>query len=317
MKLLRVLAVATALVLALAAAGCATVPQDTDEEEPPPGNGEPPHEDGDDEAPLTRVGYVVMREASYPTLSATVVGSGIFLDLDPGLPASYLDDPYAGAIGSCRVVILDDIPERHDPLPPLPEESTFVTLDAGEALSVEATGQNGPYALLVRQEVPIHDATLLAYETDGAIQGGLPESLELSVPGAEFPEFVAEPFPMVEPFELTAPQGSGNVDVTVDTTFAWEPAGAENAVVELLVWSFDDAILTIVRCVASDDEGEFDIPPDTVNELGAEFEGQLVSAGRSLVRTVLDSDEGSALILATSSEQLFTVAIPVPGPARR
>jgi hypothetical protein len=245
MMLLRALAVATALALAVAAAGCATVPQDIDDEEPLPGNGEPPPDDGDDEESLTRLGYVVMREETYAAMGSTVVGSGIFLDVDPGLPVSYRDDPYAGGIGSCRVVILSDvlsdIPERHDPLPPLPEESTVVTLDAGEALTVDATGQNGPYATLVRRELPVDDATLLVYETEEAIEGALPEGLELSVPGAEFPSFVAEPFPMVEPFELTAPPGSGNVDVTVDTTFAWEPSGVTKAVVELLVWSFDDA----------------------------------------------------------------------------
>jgi hypothetical protein len=318
MMLFRALAVATALALAVAAAGCATVPQDVDDEEPPPGNGEPPPEDGDDEESLTRVGYVVMREETYAAMGSTVVGSGIFLDVDPGLPTSYRDEPYAGVIGSCRVVVLLYVPKRHDPLPPLPEESTIVTLDAGEALTVDATGQNGPYATLVRPDLPLDDATLLiVYETEEAIEGGLPDGIELSVPGAEFPEFVAETFPMVEPFELTAPPGSGNVAVTVDTTFAWEPSGAAKAVVELLVWSFDDTLLTSVSCVASDDEGEFAFPPETASELGAEFEGQLVSAGRSLVRTVIDSDEGAALILATSSEQLFTVAIPVPGPARR
>lgn len=302
MNVMRTLAIGVAVILV--ASGCGTVG---------PGNGGQPGNGNDDPPPgngtgeVSQLGFVGMDEYGSSDVDRSVVGFGMFIETDMDVAEAFLANPYHDVLGTCEVFsFVAEPPDEGELLPRLPDDLTFTTLDAGDVLTVEAAG-GVPYALLPRDEVTFESETFTFYSTEEEIAGGLPEVLTVTIPGAEFPAFTNEGLPVAASFELTAP-ATANVDV--DTVFEWEPAAAADAVVLLTMVSLDIELETFitVTCFAADADGAFEFPSDTVDELGAGFEGTLWTAGRWVFRTVLGED--AALVLSTSSTQAYMIMLP-------
>jgi hypothetical protein len=299
MNVMRTLAIGIAVVFL--AAGCGTVAPGNGD---PPGNGNDEPPPGNDTGEVSQFGFVGMDEFGTSEADRSVVGFGVFIETDMDVPEAFLANPYHDVLGTCEVFsFVAEPPDEGELLPRLPDDLTFTTLDAGDVLTVEAAG-GVPYALLPRDEVTFESETFTFYSTEDEIPGGLPEVLTVTIPGAEFPAFTDEELPVAPSFELTAPE---TTNVEIDTEFAWEPSEAAEAVVLLTVTSIDIELETFltVTCFAADADGEFVFPSDTVDELGAGFQGTLWTAGRWVFRTVPGDD--AALVLSTSSTHEFMI----------
>lgn len=263
------------------------------------GNGDDNGDDDGDGGPggTQDVGFVVVDESDDPSGGNTVSAGGGFWRLDGTIPDDYADDVWADVVGTCTVYDLDS----DDPFAgaPVPEGVDVSYLEAGDELTVTAGGAS--YLTAEREELTFGGETLISYGSD-EVSGTLANDLALTVPGDEFPSVDDAAFPDVPDFELTAPSDPGATDsVDESTTFEWsDPTNSDDTVVEITLASSDAS--TFVSCVAPD-TGTFELPSETVSELGGSFSGSITSALRQGTRVEAVGDAN--LILGVSRSESF------------
>lgn len=211
--------------------------------------------------------------------TSTVTAGGAFLSFDADLPANFADNPYQQVLDTCTVTTLDDV---FDPGGAIPFPSDFTTLDAGDAITIEASGEAGAYLTLDRTAGTIDGTTFITYGTSAETAGSLPAGLTANAPGNEFPNVDGAQFPTVDALELAGPPNPASIGV--DTAFQWTGSGASTDTVVMIsvnsAFDFTDPFdLTFVNCIATDD-GSFTFPADTKTALGGDFSGTLDSLGR-------------------------------------
>lgn len=250
-------------------------------------------------------GFVVMGEYGTGLDDLQVFGHGAFVAFAEPPTDAFLDDPYGAHRGTCEILDLEAVAVL--PEVPLPE-AAYVPIDAGATLPLRSPA--GRYASLERIEGRLGREVTIAYALPDPIPGPLPDGLTLDVPGAVFPRFAGEPFPALEPFELTAPAARDLDDITTSTKFEWAPSNSGRAVVMLTVVSRAQQLL--VRCLAAD-EGAFVFPSATAQALDPEFSGHLSAVGRIGYRLATRPD--AVLLLATTSTRAFVFRPDPPPPS--
>jgi hypothetical protein len=238
-------------------------------------------------------------EASFFATSEAVVDA--FVALAPELP-----------VGTCEVRTVDlDFGDGDDDFdfPEIPGDlsATFVSLDAGASLTVEAG--SSAYTTLARQTISFGGQTFYAYDNgedfdDDESAPPVPAGMELTIPGttAGFPAMTVD-LPDVRAMVLTAPglTGSFSPAILVDTTttFVWEPreAGEPASYVRIFAApSVPTVSSTYVECNVPD-TGTFSFSAETRAELGAGFEATLWDFARVVRDVQVDAASGATVIL--------------------
>lgn len=166
------------------------------------------------------------------------------------------------------------------------------TISAGEVIPF--TSPSGSFAELQRTEAFGFTFYQTADEVD-SLPGPIPEGLEFSIPGDQFPAFDRVPVPVSASLEVTSP--SFGERTTVDTVFIWNSNDSANSRVTIDMISGGLTSGITVNCEVVDD-GRFEFPSGIRAQLGDDF-SSLFTTIRRESRSVLQS--GRAVLFVTSS----------------
>lgn len=249
------------------------------------------------------VGFVGVEESTSAASGTVVASNGGFARFDGDVPDAIFTDPWGDVVGTCDVFSAADIPDDPTFGIPTPDGLAITFLEAGASLSVTADG--AAFLELDRIEASFGGQTVIGYTSGDEVAGTAGGDLALTVPGDEFPAVSDAAFPASSTFELTAPATPGAMgSVSEATTFTWSGATNDDATI-VMIDLFSDDFMTSVSCTAPD-TGTFELPAETVAELGGSFSGRVTSAGRESVRVETVGD--ARLLLSVSRSQTYDLS---------
>jgi len=167
--------------------------------------------------------------------------------------------------------------------------SDSITVSAGEVLPMISNA--GTFMQLNRNAFD----ELIFYSADPAsVDGALPGSLSIDIPGDVYPAFANVALPVVQSLSVIAPVT--DAAITPETTFIWSAGFQPDAYITITANIFDGTVGRSVSCTVVDD-GNFNFPQEIRDEMGEDF----LSLDFIIARYLQTREvRGNALLLKTA-----------------
>lgn len=145
--------------------------------------------------------------------------------------------------------------------------SAETSINAGDVLQVSSV--NGTWLEVPGRQQNVGESVYYYYSNaNNPIMEPTPDSLELNIPGSEYPAYSDIAIPDVEPLQIQLPQAG--VILTLNTNFQWIAAAANNTFIRLVASKNVGSERYSLDCTMEDD-GAFTIPESTGLELSELF----------------------------------------------
>ncbi len=172
------------------------------------------------------------------------------------------------------------------------------SINAGDVLNLSSS--NGTWLEVLSRRENVGESTYYFYSNaNNPIIEPTPNSLELNIPGSDYPTYTDVAIPVVEPLQIQSPQDG--IILTLDTSFQWIAATANNTFIRIVASKNVGSSSYSMDC-AMEDDGEFMIPESTRVQLSELFKDYSFRMVRSAY-TIEQANNSLLLIIHSEGTQ--------------